>query len=505
MATFEGGITKQKIFSALSRSTHGKLSEYVEEGREAIKAEPLFFQHLVAWNAKHGQVRDSKVALPVLGLAYEPDLELLDNSVAHIAALGPRELRKAFDFVREIRPLGKMTKMDRVIRAYLRQKEVDRNWDHIAIQHRAVLKALYALSRTGPGNQRVAAVISGQWKEKINDAVIVTKLGPPKGSIFEAVAQLGSMSPVEAAGAITKFRIPFLIAGGALGAKIKEPELLQALIERMTPTELTSNVKTLEKLGMKTNPALRGAFEKAMEKAAKSKQNTLKTTQAVDAVEDEGLKEKLRSLQKKQIAAAGGPEGNWLVLVDRSPSMQRAIEFGKHVAAALSQFVKGKVYLVFFDSGPMTVDVTGLSLDQIMKATRHIGTGSATSIGCGLARMLAEKIELDGIAIVSDGEENTAPYFPDVYRKYCDTFQKDLPVYFYDCDGGRDNLSARMNTAGIEMQKFDLRHGRTDYYAIPNLVQSMRSSTYSLVDEILATPLLSLDDVIKNSEELVGA
>ena len=92
-------------------------------------------------------------------------------------------------------------------------------------------------------------------------------------------------------------------------------------------------------------------FDKAMEKAATSKQNTLKTTQAVEAVEDEALKEKLRGLQKKQIAAAGGPEGDWLVLADRSPSMEKSIEYGKHVAAALTQFVKGKVYLVFFDEG----------------------------------------------------------------------------------------------------------------------------------------------------------
>jgi hypothetical protein len=500
----EQGLTPQRIFAELSKSSHGKLSEYVAVGTQAVKEQGEFFQHLIAWNHKHGQIRDSKVALPVLGLAYEADLELLDNSVAHLAMLGPRELRKAFDFVREIRPKGKMTKMDRVIAAYLRQKEKDRNWDHIAIQHRAVLKALYALTRTGPGNKRVAAVLSGQWKEKIDGQLVVTKLPLPKGSVFEAVAQLQNMSPVEAAGAITKYRIPFLIAMGALGAKAKEPDLVQALIERMSPTELTTNMKGLEKLGVKTNPALRATLEKAMEKASKSKQNTLKTTQAVEAVEDEGLKEKLRGLQEKQIKAAGGPDGDWLVLVDRSPSMQKSIEYGKHVAAQLSMFVKGKVWLVFFDEAPMTVDVTGLSLDQILKATKHIGTGSATSIGVGLNRMLVEKVAVDGIAVVSDGGENRAPYFTDVYKKYSEFVGKDVPVYFYHFSGDTDNFTYRMNAAGIEMQQFDLRHGTADYYAIPNLVQSMRSNQYSLVDEIMATPLVSLSEILK-TEELVGA
>jgi hypothetical protein len=497
------GLTRSKVFSELSKSPHGKLGEYVEVGKQAIAQDGEFFQHLIAWNARHGQIRDSKVALPVLGLAFESDLELLDNSVAHMAALGPRELRRAFDFVREIRPKGKMSQMDRVIRAYLRQKEESRNWDHIAIQHRSVLKALYALSRTGPGNRRVAAVISGQWKEKIDGTVVVTKLALPKGSVFEAVAHLKDMSPVEAAGAIIRFKVPFLIAAGALGAKAKEPDLVLALIGQMTATELATSMKMLEKLGVKTNPALRGALEQALQKAATSTQNTLKTTQAVEGVTDEGLKEKLRGLQAKQIAKAGGPAGDWLVLVDRSPSMEKSIEFGKHVAASLAQFVKGKVYLVFFDETPMTVDVTGCSLDQVIAATKHIKTGSATSIGCGLNRMLAEKIAVDGIAIVSDGEENRAPHFPDVYKKYATFVDKDVPVYFYHCAGGTDNLSYRMNALGIEMQTFDLRDGKTDYYAIPNLVQTMRSNQYSLVDEIMATPLKSLSDVLKDTE-LVG-
>jgi hypothetical protein len=183
--------------------------------------------------------------------------------------------------------------------------------------------------------------------------------------------------------------------------------------------------------------------------------------------------------------------------------MARAIEFGKRVAASLAQFVKGKGYLVFFDSSPMTIDVSGLSLDQIMKAARHIGTGSSTSIGCGLNRLLVEKIEIDGIAIVTDGEENTAPYFADVYGRYSKQFDKIVPVYVFDCDGGRNNLSESMNRAGHEMQLFDLRHGNADYYSIPNLVQTMRASTYSLVDEILATPLISLSGILTTRQESV--
>lgn len=494
----EQGITKQKIIAELSKSSHGKLAEYVPVGKIAVAQEGDFFQHLLAWDKTHGQIRDSKVALPVIGLAFEKDAELLDNSFAHLALLGPRELLRAYHFAREIRPVGRMLPLRRLIANYLREKEEAKGWDHLAIQHRNTLRELYALSHAPMEKERTQAVLFG-FKGKGDSKV---PLPLPKGSVFEAVANLKNMSPTEAAGTIMKYKVPFLIAMGALGAKAKEPDLVLALIKAMSASELVNNTKMLEKLGVKTNPALRGAFEEALAKAATSKKNTLKATQAVEAVEDEGLKEKLRGLQAKQIAAVGGPEGNWLVLADKSGSMTQAIELAKHVSASLSQFVKGKVYLVFFDTAPYLVEVTGLSLDQVQKATKGFKASGGTSIGVGLNRLLEDKIEIDGIAVVSDGGENQSPLFADVYKRYSQFVGKEVPVYFYDVNG-HSGWKEKINAQGIEMQTFDVA-GNTDYYSIVNTVATLRTNRYSLVDEIMATPLLSLNDVLK-TKELVTA
>jgi len=485
----EQGVTRQRIVAELSKSSHGALKEYLDIGLKAVLQEGEFFQHLIAWDRTHGQVRDSKVALPVIGLAYEKDAELADNSLAHIALLGPRELARAYRFALELRLPGKMRQLRRLVEGYLHQKEQDRGWDHLAVQHRSTLKELYALAHAKPEKERTNVVLYGRNFDK-------TKAPLPKGSVFEVVAHLKDMAPVEAAGAISKYKIPFLIAMGALGAKAKDTDLVLALMARMSATELQTNVKMLEKLGMKTNPALRAAFEEGLKKVATSKQTTLKTTAAIDAVDDEGLKDKLRAVQAKQIAAAGGPDGNWLVLADKSGSMRDAIEISRHVSATLAQYVKGKVWLVFFDTAPMSVEVTGSSLDQIKKATQHISAGGGTSIGCGLNRLLVEKTEVDGIAIISDGGEGHAPYFADVYKKYAKMIDKDVPVYFYQLAGDPDYLSARMQQAGIEMTTFDLRRGAVDYYSLPNTVATLRSNQYSLCDEILSTPLLSLSDVL---------
>ena len=495
----ETGVTKQALISQLSKSPHGSLKEYLPVGKVGFKQEPEFMSRLTAWDRAHGQIRDSKVALPVIGVAFLDDEELLDNSFAHLAMLGPRELLRAFHFARELRPTGKMVKLRQLVGDYLHEKETDKYWDHLAIQHRKTLRELYALGHVRPETKadRVRAVLFGE-DEKGN------KVPLPKGSVFDVVANLKNMAPTEAAGSIMKYRIPFLIAMGALGAKAKEPDLVQALIQAMSPTELTTNVKMLEKLGLKTNPALRGAFDAAMAKAATSKKNTLKTTAAIEAENADGsyalsetTREKLRGLQAKQIAAVGGPDGDWVILADKSGSMHHAIEAACHVAAALTQFVKGKVGLIFFDTSPMAVDVTGLSLDQIQKATKGFRANGGTSIGCGLNRMLVEKVAVDGIVIVSDGGDNTAPLFADVYPKYAKFVDKDVPVYFYQLTGETDKLTPHMQRNGHEMTTFDLRGSKLDYYSIPNTVKTLRSNQYSLIEEILATPLLSLADVLK--------
>ena len=489
----ETGLTKNKILSELSRSPHGKLTEYIPVGQVAAQQEPEFLAHLIAWDKVNGQVRDAKVAIPIVSLSVPtyPD-EFVENSLAHLGLLSPRELLKSYRFAlsfpsttKQVRLPGRMRKVTKVISAYLKEREEDkRNFDRVAIQHRHTLKELYALCHIKPNARANAILFKGE---------------KPAGSVFEAVSLLGSMSPTEAAGTILERKIPFLIAMGALGKKAKEADLVLALINRMSPTELVTNTKMLEKLGIKTNPALRGAYESALQKAASSKQGSFKATRAIEAMEDETIKEKLRGLQEKQIEHLGNVEGNWLVLGDKSGSMVYALELARRVASTLSKMVKGKIWLVFFDTHPTALDVTGKSLDEILKMTKYVTANGGTSIGCGLNYLLERKEEIDGIAIISDGGENNSPYFPDVYKRYAEWSGKYVPVYLYHCEGDNPALIKTMNTAGIDMQVFDMKKQKVDYYSLPNLIKTMRTNRYSLVDEVMQSKLLKLEDVFKST------
>jgi hypothetical protein len=211
-------------------------------------------------------------------------------------------------------------------------------------------------------------------------------------------------------------------------------------------------------------------------------------------------KAKLQGLQDKQISKMQ-VEGNWLVLGDASGSMGASIELARQVAGTLAKMVKGKVWLVFFNTVPRTINVSGLPLDEINALTKFVTANGGTSIGCGLQHLLDAKEEVDGIAIVSDGGDNTVPFFHQTYQKYSAWAGKEVPVYFYQVRGDAPVLIGFMQGSHQDMQIFDLQNG-VDYYSLPNMVATMRTNRYSLVDEVMATKLLTLKDVFKEAISL---
>jgi len=476
----ETGLTKNRIISELTRSPHGALGQYLPIGLTAAKQEPEFLAHLIAWNQDRGQVRDSKVALPVIGLTAATDDAITENALAHIAMLDPRNLVRAVRFVKEVKPQGNARKVTRLVERYLRTREKRIGWfDRAVVQHRASMKELYALCHIKPNT-------------RANDILFKGK----KVGVFKKIAELKDMPAGEAAGVILTERLPFLVVQGALGAKAKEPALVLAMLTQMSASEVVNHVKMLEKLGVKTVPELRAVFEQKLQEAASSKVNTFKATRAAEAVTDKALSEKLKATQEKQLAALGGIDGNWLVLGDKSGSMAQSIETARHVAATLAKMVKGEVHLIFFDSSPRYVNATGKTYDALLAETRMVTAGGGTSIGCGLQYAVDKGLDIGGIAVISDGGENQAPAFATVYEKLTRDDAKTPPVYFYQVDGDSDSFSRSMSLAGIDLQTFDLKGGQIDYYGLPNIVQTMRANRYSLIDEVMATPLKKVADVL---------
>lgn len=481
MTTQEQGVTRQKIYSELVRSPHGKLEEYLQ-GKEAAKSDPDFFGHLIAWNHRNGKIRDSKVALPLIAVdaAVSSKFHGLDvfkeNALAHLALLPPRDLIRGIRFAKTAQLGGRRRALFSLAKLVLKNLEADtRRWNRVAIQYRRSLKELYAFCHVQPA-------------EHFNEVLFKGKKVP--GSVFDVVARLGTMDPLEAASCVVSMGIPFLVAAPALGDKLKDPDLLVALIASMTPSEINLHMKMFEKLGVKNNPATRGALDKALARVEESSVNILKMTQSAAASSDPGQKERILSIQEKKLDKSG-VAGNWLVLADKSGSMSGAMQIARAVAGTLARVAAGNTHLVFFNVSPTYYDVTGKTLEEIHKLTQNEVAGGGTSVGCGVRYACSKSLDIDGIAIVSDGAENSPPPFAVAYQELCKKLDKQVPVYLYRVRGETNALTKNAAAAGIEMDTFSIEND-ADYYSLPNLIPTMRAVRYSMVDDIMAVPLLTL-------------
>jgi hypothetical protein len=185
--------------------------------------------------------------------------------------------------------------------------------------------------------------------------------------------------------------------------------------------------------------------------------------------------------------------------------MSQAIETARLVSSVLAKMVKGTVHLVFFDTMASRVfDVTGKEYADIKNETRHVVAGGGTSIGSGLQWALDKNLIVDGIAIVSDGAENTNPRFPSTYAAYSKLIGKNVPVYLYECNGEHNSLTTTMHMESHDMQVFDLRKSKVDFYSVTNLCQTMRTQRYGLVEEIMEFKLLTLRDVFNTKAEVAA-
>lgn len=481
----EKGVMTQ-LLRGLVRIGHKDLKEYVKDGLEVVQADPLLFAHAIAWNAKNGEIRDSKTALPVIsmkGNAGESSM-FWDNAGAHLLLLDPRNLVKSLRFHKEVKGkegAGKVVK--KVVSNYLSLREGNRRWwDRTVLQHRESMKTLYAMNHVKPNGYAQRVLFDREY---------------PKGSVFEAVKSLSMMNPQEAAGTILNHKVPFLIAVGAIGGLKKGSDTVLALIESMTPQEAITNANMLKNAGIMEVPALRSAFEAKLALAAKDKGvSSLKAQKAASVIGDVKLKAKVEKAQEDKIDSIKGLEGNWLVCGDRSGSMRASIEKAREVSAVLARMVKGKVNLVFFNEMPTYFDVTAKSLEEIKSMTRGVTASGCTMVSSGLLLIMQRKEEVNGIIIVSDGGENRNPRFCDVYRKYADEYGTEPNVYLLHVPGDTNTLTSTMKD--IPFEEIDV--SRVDYYSMPNLVKTMKSSRFGFIDELMSVPLLTMQEVIDNQK-----
>lgn len=494
------------LLNTLLTTPHRQLAGIWPIHRDMVERDPRFYVQLAAWYSDHGDVRDHKEMFVVtLTLSDFPGHR--DVGLALLRDLPPYEVVRVVDFIhgrkttRKVRPqaaegtkataeaeaavvttmvedFGLFRNPPRSLRTevtrYLREREAAPEWfDSSVLVARKAMKRLYALLHISPGERAQK---------------ILFEEAPPTDSRVYALKVLSkAVTPEEQARAILENAIPYRVAASVV--KEMAPPVLRALVEVMSPQELINNLGALQKRGAFAQAEIKALIDIKLEQARSGPRvSAFKTEEAMKAAKlSDDIQKKLEAVADTQIKAKGRITRPTALLIDKSSSMELAIELGKRIGAMLSAVCEADLFVYAFDTMAYPIERAGEDMASWEKALQGIKAGGATSCGVPLEVMIRKRQYAEQIVMISDQEENAAPHFVPTLQKYRTELKSDPNVYFVQTPRGGNHLEQQCHKAGLTCDAFRFTG---DYYSLPNLVPMLsRPSKLDLLMEIIEYPL----------------
>jgi hypothetical protein len=317
---------------------------------------------------------------------------------------------------------------------------------------------------------------------------VLFKNRPPEGSLAAVVKALATAeTPLRQAELIVSHNIPYPVAVGALRALT--PTVLVALLSAMSPAETINNLKSLRARGAFEHAEVKALIDAKLEQArSDGRVSAYKAKTAARSVDLDGQTvQALNQVTEHQIKAKGRIARPTALLVDKSGSMDCAIEVGKQLAAMLCAVAVDAPVVYAFDTMPYEVLAPGVELAAWELAFQHLRATGGTSLGAPLTAMRAKSQRVEQLILVTDEGENSAPYFVDAYREYSRALAVDPNVVIVKVGQACDYTEKALARASVPFDTFVFNG---DYYSLPNLIPMLaRPSRLELLLDIMATPL----------------
>ena len=515
-----------EILNTLLTTPHRELEKIWPVHQDLITKDPRFYVRLAAWYADHGDVRDHKEMF-VVNLVLSHFMGHRDVGLAMLRAFPPYEVARVVDFVagrKKTRRLNKSEKtaanaaatkrarksqarrlfhrdqnaglevdrrptsiteefglfrnvpraMKTEVTRYLREREGDPQWfDGSVLNARKAMKRLYALLHVRPGERAQRILFD-------NDP-------PPDSRVYALRELAAAASPAEQAQAIVQHNIPYRVAATVVHQMT--PTVLVALVEQMSSQELINSMGALKRRGALDVSEIKSLVEAKLATAKSADRvSGLKAKKAVEAASDsDDMRRALNDVADKQIKAKGRITRPTALLVDKSSSMEGAIELGKRIGAMISAICESELYTYAFDSMAHEIVAAGHDLADWERAFDGIEAYGMTSCGVALKNLERKKQRVEQIIMISDEQQNTPPQFVHALREYRAAVGADPSVVIVRTPGGSDFVEQQCRREGVQVDVFKFEG---DYYSLPNLVPMLaRPSKLELLMEIMDYPL----------------
>jgi hypothetical protein len=500
------------ILNTLLTTPHRQLEQVWPIHRDMVQQDPRFYVRLAAWYNDHGDVRDHKEMF-IINLVLSDFPGHRDVGLALLRALPPYEVVRVVDFINgrktRVQPpkekvkgkkkaaaqsaaqatgettaqtvlaeFGLFRNPPRALRTevarYLREREADAGWfDSTVLVARKAIKRLYALLHVKP-SERAQKIL-------FDDA-------PPEDSRIFALRELAkATSPEEQARAILDHQIPYRVAATVI--RQMTPVVVKALIERMTPQELINNLAALRRRGAFDDADVKALIERKLDEAKTgTRVSAFKAEEALKAADlSEDVRRKLEDVADTQVKAKGRITRPTALLIDKSGSMQLAIELGKRLGAMISAVCEKELFVYAFDTIAYPIEAASPELAAWERALLGVTAGGGTSCGVAVEQLKRKRQYVEQIILVTDEGENTPPLFVEALRRYREEIKADPSVCIVRTPGAGSQLETSCRTAGVPVDAFQFTG---DYYSLPNLVPLLaRPSKLELLMEILEYPL----------------
>ena len=513
MTQLEQQDRRVELLNGLLTTPHRDLEKSYPVHKEMIDEDPIFYVRLASWYMNNGDIRDHK-ELFVINLCLSDFEGHREVGLAMLRQMPPYQVSRVVDFIngrtvkkfykeKPARPatrrraaepaqaartekvkFGLYKTLPRSLKTevarYLKEREEDSQWfDSSVWVGRKYIRHLYKLLRLPPSERAQA---------------ILFEDNPPDDSSLKAAKELTNASkPSDQAKIIMEYKIPYRVASTIISNMT--PTVIVALIEVMSDQELMNNIGSLRRRGAFDNPDIKELISKRLEKAKKSKKvSGLKAMEAAKASgASEDIKAQLEDVADSQVKAKGRIMRSTALLVDKSASMNVAIDIGKQMAAMISTAMGDDVpfYCYAFDVMPYKIESKGKDIASWKKAFSGISASGGTGCGCSLKQMenLGEAVEQ--IMMITDEGENTSPAFLKAYQSYCEKLKIDPSVFILRVgEPGyiHRDIYDKLVRAGVDVDAYEPQ--RADYYSLPDMLHYLtKPSRLDLLMEIMAYPL----------------
>ena len=368
-----------EMLNSLLTTPHRQLEKVAEIHKVIIELDPIFYGHLAVWYQRHGDVRDHKEVFAG-NLLTSALTEHRDAGFMMLQEFPPYEVSRIVDFMKQHQ--NKVPRSARTaVTRYLKSREKNAQFfDRVAIRNRKAMKHLYATLHVKPSDRANA---------------ILFKDNPPSDSLAFVLKQLAkAATPAEQANLIVEYKIPYTIAVGAI--RQLTPTVLAALINSMSPQEVINNLKSIQSRGAMDHAEVKQLIDSKLDEAAKcDRVSAYKASVAgAGANFDAATAAKLEAVTNEQVKKRGKIAKATGLLIDKSGSMESAIEVGKRLAALISGISEAALFVYAFDTMPYPVQANGSELTDWEAAFKHIRAGGGTSAAarwkqCGLKSRLS--------------------------------------------------------------------------------------------------------------------